>query len=58
MPDKIYKYSIPSIVLLFCCGLFIINYLLHKKTKAKTPWKGALYAVLIIAAGIVISIFN
>jgi hypothetical protein len=52
-----YTYAIPVISLIFCSGLFIINYSLYSKTKAKTPWKGSLYVMLIIIAGIIISIF-
>ncbi len=53
-----YKYAIPIIALIFCTGLFINNFLLCRKTKADTPWKGSLYAVFIIIAGIIISFFN
>lgn len=56
-PNKFYKYSIPVIALIFCIGLFVTNYLLYKNTKANTPWKGSLYAMVIIIAGIIISIF-
>jgi hypothetical protein len=55
--NDIYKYVIPVIALIYCTGLFINNYLLFKETKADTPWKGSLYAVFIIIAGIIISIF-
>ncbi len=58
IPDLIYKYSIPVIAIIYCTGLFINNFILYKNTKADTPWKGSLYAVLIIIAGIIISIFN
>ena len=52
------KYAVPSIALVYCAGLFVNNFLLYRSTKADTPWKGSLYAVFIIAAGIVISVFN
>jgi hypothetical protein len=57
-PTIFYTYSIPLIAFIFCFGLFIINFSLYRKTKAATPWKGSLYAMLIIIAGIIISIFN
>ena len=57
-PNTFYKYVIPIIALIYCSGLFIINYVLYSKTKAKTPWKGSLYAMLIIILGIIISILN
>ena len=57
-PDSFIKYSIPVVALIYCCGLLIVNYALYSKTKAKTPWKGSLYAILIIILGIIISIFN
>jgi hypothetical protein len=53
-----YKYLIPVIALIFCTGLFAVNYSLHKKTKADTPWKGSLYAMLAILAGVIISFFG
>ncbi len=40
IPNNFYKYSIPIVALLFCTGLFVINYVLYKKTIAVTPWKG------------------
>lgn len=58
IPGLFYKYAVPAVALLFCSTLFVVNYSLHKKTNAQTPWKGSLYAALIIIAGIVISIFN
>jgi hypothetical protein len=58
VPNKFYQSSIPVIALIFCTGLFINNYLLCRKTKADTPWKGSLYAIGILMAGIIISIFN
>ena len=58
IPNKFYKYSIPIVALIFCTGLFVINYSLYKKTKAKTPWKGSLYAMIAIIAGIIISVIN
>jgi hypothetical protein len=57
-PNIFYKYSIPVLALIYCTGLFIFNFILHIKTKAETPWKGSLYAMLALIAGIIISIFN
>ena len=56
--NKFYKYSIPVVALIYCTGLFVINYLFYKKTKADTPWKGSLYAMLAIITGIIISILS
>jgi len=58
IPNNFYKYSIPIVALIYCTGLFVINYSLYKKTEADTPWKGSLYAMLAIIAGIIISILN
>jgi hypothetical protein len=58
IPNEFYKYSIPIVALIFCTGLFVINYLLYRNTKADTPWKGSLYAMLAIIAGIIISILS
>ena len=57
-PSDFYKYSIPIVALIFCTGLFVINYLLYMKTKADAPWKGSLYAMLAIITGIIISILS
>ena len=58
VPNIFYKYSIPIIALIYCTGLFIINYLLFRRTKEDTPWKGSLYAAMILIVGIIISILN
>ena len=58
IPNNFYGYSIPIVALIYCTGLFVINYSLYKKTKADTPWKGSLYAMLAIIVGIIISILN
>ena len=57
-PTAFYNYLIPVIALLYCFGLYLINYSLYKKTKANTPWKGSLYAMFMITIGIIISILN
>jgi len=54
--NKFYEYFIPVLALIFCFGLFLINYSLYRKTEANTPWKGSLYAVFVIIMGIIISI--
>ena len=58
IPNIFYKYAVPVIALIYCTGLLINNYYLYKNTKADTPWKGSLYAMFVILAGIIISIFN
>jgi len=57
-PNNFYKYSIPLIASIYCTGLFIFNYSLYRNTKAETPWKGSLYAMLAVIAGIIISILS
>jgi hypothetical protein len=56
IPNIFYKYAVPGMALIFCTGLFINNYYLYKNTKADTPWKGSLYAMFVIMAGIIISV--
>jgi hypothetical protein len=51
------KYSIPVVALIFCFGLFSINYFLHKQTNSETPWRGSLIAVIGISLGTVVSFF-
>jgi hypothetical protein len=53
--DSPVQYVIPWISLLYCFGLFLINYQLTVKTKARTPWKGSLYATILIGTGIILS---
>jgi hypothetical protein len=53
--DPWLQYGIPVISLVFCLGLFLINYQLAVHARSKTPWKGALYAGALIAIGILIS---
>jgi hypothetical protein len=47
--NPIYKleYLIPIIPFVFCLGLFIFNYSLFRKTKVNTPWKGALFSMIL-----------
>jgi hypothetical protein len=58
IPNEFYKYSIPIIALIYCTGLFVINFLLYRNIKADTPWKGSLYAMIVLITGIIISILN
>ena len=58
LPNSFYKYSVPILALIYCTGLFVINYSLYRKTKVDTPWKGSLYAMVVIIAGIIISILS
>jgi hypothetical protein len=55
-PDPAFKYSTPIISSIYCFGLFLFNFLLFKKTKAKTPWIGSLIALFLILIGFTISI--
>lgn len=55
MPNMILKYAIPLIALFFCAGLFIINFILHKKTNTATPWKNSLYAMIFLILSIILS---
>jgi hypothetical protein len=55
-PNEFYIFAIPFLALIFCSGLCFVNYNLYKKTNANTPWKGSIYAMIVIIAGIIISI--
>jgi hypothetical protein len=52
------QFSIPTISLLYCLGLFLFNYQLYVQTKAETPWKRSLYAVGVICVGLILSLFS
>jgi hypothetical protein len=54
-PHIFITYAIPVISILYCSGLLVSNFYLYKYTKINTPWKGSLYAVLIIILAMVIS---
>ena len=56
IPNVFDKYAIPGIALVYCAGLFLVNYRLHRKTGVDTPWKGSLYALFVLSAGILISV--
>jgi len=58
LSETFLKYSIPGLALIYCIGVFAVNYLLHKDTKADTPWKGSIYAMIVLMAGIIISMFS
>ncbi len=58
LPNSVIKYLIPAIAFIYCSGLFAINFSFYKKTKADSPWKESVFAMIIIAAGIIISAFN
>jgi hypothetical protein len=53
--NRFYEYFTPILALIFCFGLFLINYSLYRQTKTDTPWKGSLYAIIALIAGIIIS---
>ena len=54
--DPLIKFSIPSIAIIYCFGLFLFNFQLFRRTKAKTPWIGSIIAMIMILSGFVISI--
>jgi len=54
--DPLIKFSIPAISLIYCFGLFLFNFQLFRRTKAKTPWIGSIIAMIMILSGFVISI--
>jgi len=56
--NEFLKYSIPIIAFLFCSGLFLVNYNLYKQTNSTTPWKGSLFAMIAILAGIILSLLH
>jgi phosphoglycerol transferase MdoB-like AlkP superfamily enzyme len=56
--DLVLAFSVPVLALVFCIGLFYFNYRLYKKTKADTPWKGAIAATLFIAIAFVLSLIG
>ena len=58
IPNVVFRYAVPATAFIFCLGLFANNYILHRKTRAETPWKGSLYALIVIAAGLAISLIG
>jgi hypothetical protein len=54
-PDAFLQFFIPSILLIFCAGLFIFNYILYLRAKVRTPWKNSILAIFVIVICIVFS---
>ena len=54
--DSLFQYLLPGIALVYCLGLFLVNHQLAVETKAKTPWKGSLYAAIFIGIGMILSL--
>jgi hypothetical protein len=54
-PGLVVMLTLPLLSVLFCGGLCAANLQLHKRTGARTPWKGSLYAAMAIAIGLVVS---
>jgi hypothetical protein len=54
-PSRLLVAMVPAPALAFTAGLFVVNYRLHRKTGAATPWKGSAAAALALAAGMVLS---
>jgi len=55
--DAFLMYSIPILSFVYCLGLFFANYSLHKHTRSKTPWRGSLFAIVALLAGMIMSLF-
>ena len=54
--DTFLRVIIPAISFVFCLGLFLVNYLLHKQTNSRTPWKASLIAMTAIIIGLILSL--
>lgn len=52
-PHRCLEYGVPSAALLFCLGLFGVNFRLHRQTGTATPWKGSLIAAGLVATGMI-----
>jgi hypothetical protein len=55
--DLFIRYAVPGLAIIFCSGLLLFNYDLFRKTKANTPWKASIGALVLLLAGIVLSSF-
>ncbi len=55
-PSFIGTYLTPLVALVFCFGLFVSNYSLHKKAAASTPWQASLIASGMILASLLLSV--
>jgi hypothetical protein len=58
VPCVFVRYLIPSIAIIFCIGLSYFNYVLYKRTKAETPWKKSILAIVILTIGVIVSLIN
>lgn len=48
--------ALPLVSLVFCVGLSVLNYDLHRRTHARTPWRGSVYAAVALAVALALSI--
>ena len=55
-PNAAIGLGIPMICGIYCFGLYLVNYRLHKNSRVETPWKGSLVAAAILAVEIIITI--
>jgi hypothetical protein len=55
-PDPAVTFVLPSLPLLFCVGLCVVNYQLCSRTGARTPWRGSLYAAVATAVALGLSL--
>jgi len=50
-PGSATAYGPPALALIYCGGLAVVNHRLEATTGSPTPWKGSLYAAVLIAMG-------
>ena len=51
-------YGPPAVGLIYCGGLFVVTYNLHRVTKTATPWKGSLIAMTAVALGMLLAVLS
>jgi hypothetical protein len=57
-PNIFYKYAIPLLALIYCTGLFLFSYRLHKITGTDTPWKKSMFAIGVLLIGMIVSMIS
>ena len=51
-------YGVPAVGLIYCGGLFVVTYGLHRATGVATPWKGSLIAAAATVCGLILTVLS
>jgi hypothetical protein len=55
-PSAVHRFGVPGLASLYCLGLALVNRALTRSSGTPTPWKGSLYALLLLLAGLALAL--